>query len=96
MLHISEIAHRRIQRVSDVLSKNEEIEVQILSVDPDGQRISLSLKAIQSPPTEQAAAITSNDEQAETSETKRTKPSKSNLKGGTDRSSGGDQFGLKW
>ncbi len=96
LLHISEIAHRRIQRASDILSKDEEIEVQILSVDPDGQRISLSLKALQSSPTEQAAATASDEEQAETSETKRKKPSKSNLKGGTDRNSGGDQFGLKW
>jgi len=96
LLHISEIAHRRIQRASDVLSKDEEIEVQILSVDTDGQRISLSLKAIQSPPAEEAAAIASNEEQAETSATTRKKPSESNLKGGTDRSSGGEQFGLKW
>ncbi|MEX0613680.1 MAG: S1 RNA-binding domain-containing protein, partial [Pirellulales bacterium] len=46
LIHISELAHGRVFRVSDVLSEGQEVEVKILSIDPEKQRISLSLKAL--------------------------------------------------
>ena len=93
LLHVSEIAHRHVQRVGDILSKDEEIEVQVLSVDTEAQRISLSLKALEAPPAAQAPASGSGDR---TSPASPKNAAKSNLKGGTDRKSGGEQFGLKW
>ncbi len=45
LLHISEIDHRRIEKVSDVLKVGDEIEVQILTVDDMG-RFTLSRKSL--------------------------------------------------
>lgn len=44
LVHISEISHAHIDKVSDVLSEGEEIKVEVLSVDLDTERISLSYK----------------------------------------------------
>ncbi len=95
LIHISELAHHRIGRADEVLSEGGEIEVKILSVDPDKQRISLSLKQLQEAPAAKEADKTPQEEDEplrELAVKRRKKP----LKGGTDRASGGDQFGLKW
>lgn len=44
LVHISELAHTHVEKVSDVLTEGEEIQVEILSVDLDNERISLSYK----------------------------------------------------
>ncbi|MFQ5671259.1 MAG: polyribonucleotide nucleotidyltransferase [Acidobacteriota bacterium] len=45
LLHISEIAHHRIDQVEDVLKEGDEVTVKVLSVDGQG-RIRLSRKAL--------------------------------------------------
>ena len=50
LVHISELSHRRVHRVSDVLSEGQQIEIQVLSIDPQAQRMSLSLKALEAAP----------------------------------------------
>ncbi len=45
LLHISEIAHERVNNVLDVLKEGQEIEVKVLDVDPQG-KIRLSRKAL--------------------------------------------------
>lgn len=45
LVHVSEISHSHVGKPSDVLSVGEEVDVQVLSVDPDKERISLSIKA---------------------------------------------------
>jgi polyribonucleotide nucleotidyltransferase len=45
LLHVSEIAHTRTERVEDVLSEGEVIEVKVLTVERDG-RIRLSRRAL--------------------------------------------------
>ena len=50
LVHISELSHKRVFRVSDVLQEGQEVEVLVLSVDPEQQRISLSLKALEAEP----------------------------------------------
>jgi small subunit ribosomal protein S1 len=95
LLHVSEIAHRRVQRPSDVLNKDQQLEVQVLAIDPKAQRISLSLKALESPTSQQNVA--EGESQKSTSPSDAAQISvRSDLKGGTDRQSGGEQFGLKW
>lgn len=47
LIHISELAHERINRVSQVVKPGEVVTVKVLSVDPDSKRIGLSLKALQ-------------------------------------------------
>ncbi len=45
LLHISEIAHKRVNKVSDELTLGQEVEVKILEIDKERRRISLSIKA---------------------------------------------------
>ena len=92
LLHVSEIAHRRVHRASDILQQEQQLEVQVLTVDPQAQRISLSLKALESPPDPEAV------DDGETSQAPNVvkKTVRTDLRGGTDRKSGGEQFGLKW
>ena len=45
-IHISELARERVEKVTDILKQDQQITVKILNVDPQNQRISLSLKAL--------------------------------------------------
>jgi small subunit ribosomal protein S1 len=54
MIHISELDHRRVHRVTDILQVGKEVDVQVLSVDPDKKRIALSLKALVAKPEREA------------------------------------------
>lgn len=44
LVHISELAHKHVEQVSDVLTEGQEIKVEVLAVDPENNRISLSYK----------------------------------------------------
>jgi len=44
LVHISEIAHEHIDHPGDRVSKGDEIDVKILSVDKERERVSLSIK----------------------------------------------------
>ncbi|MGE5543903.1 MAG: bifunctional 4-hydroxy-3-methylbut-2-enyl diphosphate reductase/30S ribosomal protein S1 [Bacillota bacterium] len=46
LLHVSEIDHARVARPEDVLTEGEEIEVYVLGVDRETQRVSLSRKKV--------------------------------------------------
>lgn len=46
LVHISEISHDRVEKVGDVLSVGQEVEVKLIDVDYDKKRISLSMKAL--------------------------------------------------
>lgn len=44
LVHISQLAHEHVENVSDVVSEGDTINVEVLSVDRDNERISLSRK----------------------------------------------------
>lgn len=44
LVHISEIAHEHVEKPSDKLTVGEEVDVRVLSVDKEAERISLSVK----------------------------------------------------
>src|SRR5690625_2053333 len=44
LVHISELAHEHVEKASDVVSEGETIEVEVLSIDEENERISLSRK----------------------------------------------------
>lgn len=46
LVHVSEIAHRRINVPGDVLKVDEIIQARVLKIDPETRRISLSVKAL--------------------------------------------------
>jgi predicted RNA-binding protein with RPS1 domain len=91
LVHISELSHKRVFRVADVLSEGQEVEVMVLSVDPEQQRISLSLKALEAKAQAPEAVEPESDEPAAPAK-KRKVP----LRGGIGGPASGDKFGLKW
>ena len=95
LIHISELAHHRVRTVGDVVSEGQEVDVKVLSVDTQSQRIALSIKAgLPEPEPEEKPADESS--QAESKLTAQRPKRKRPLKGGFDRPSGGESFGLKW
>lgn len=46
LIHISQIADRRIGKPEDVLSEGQEVDVKIIDVDAENKRISLSIRAL--------------------------------------------------
>lgn len=50
LLHISQISHERISSVGDVLKIGDELEVKVLGVEDDGNKIVLSRKELLPPP----------------------------------------------
>jgi len=50
LLHVSDISWQRVNKPSDVLSVGQEVEAQVLKIDPEKQRISLGLKQLQPQP----------------------------------------------
>ncbi|MCA9016405.1 MAG: S1 RNA-binding domain-containing protein, partial [Planctomycetaceae bacterium] len=88
LIHISELDHRRVKRVTEVLKTGQEISAKVLEVDPNRKRISLSIKALIDKPEE---APVQQEEEQPTYERKRKGP----LLGGNaeETSSGGGLFG---
>src|SRR6185437_3717584 len=55
LVHVSELSWKHVDHPSSVVSVGDEIEVEVLDVDLDKERISLSLKATQSDPWQEFA-----------------------------------------
>ncbi len=62
LIHISQIANRRIEKPQDALKVGEEVQVKITAVDLENKRISLSIRAL----LEDAPAVEEAAEEAET------------------------------
>ncbi|HBI64917.1 MAG TPA: bifunctional 4-hydroxy-3-methylbut-2-enyl diphosphate reductase/30S ribosomal protein S1 [Clostridiales bacterium] len=46
LIHISQIANRRIEKPEDVLQKDEEVEAKIIDIDTEKKKVSLSIRAL--------------------------------------------------
>ena len=88
LIHISELDHQRVRKVTDLVNVGQEIEMQVLEVLPDRQRISLSLKALKQKP-EKPKDEDLAPSKGEQYERKRKEP----LRGGTSSEGGGGLFG---
>ncbi len=95
LIHISELSHKRVWRTSDVVSKGDQVEVLVLSVDSEAQRISLSIRALAPEPEPAKKEEEPDDKPPSAKPPKRKKPD-APLQGGLGKSSGGKQSGLKW
>lgn len=94
LIHVSELSHSRVYAVKNIVKEGQTVSVKVLSVDPESQRMSLSLKATLAAPVK---AEKKEEEVADEPPRKPVIPKRNApLKGGTSRSSGGEQFGLKW
>lgn len=50
LVHLSEMSWKRIQRPGDMLQKGATVKVQVISVDPERQRVALSIKRLEADP----------------------------------------------
>ncbi|MCI9121268.1 MAG: bifunctional 4-hydroxy-3-methylbut-2-enyl diphosphate reductase/30S ribosomal protein S1 [Oscillibacter sp.] len=53
LIHISQIADRRIEKPEDVLSENQVVDAKITAVDEERKKISLSIRALLAPSVEE-------------------------------------------
>lgn len=49
LVHVSQVSNEHVEKPSDVLNVGDEVEVKILEIDKDKQRISLSMRALMEP-----------------------------------------------
>ncbi|HJW94662.1 MAG TPA: polyribonucleotide nucleotidyltransferase [Thermoanaerobaculia bacterium] len=56
LLHISEMAHTRVGQVTDLFQIGDEVEVQVVGIEPETGKIRLSRKPLLPPPTEEELA----------------------------------------
>lgn len=95
LVHVTELAHHRVQSVRSYCSEGAEVEAKVMSVDREAQRIGLSLKALRAEPVDKSKKAKEEEPEEVSRELavpKRDEP----LKGGRDNPSGGEQFGLNW
>lgn len=62
LVHISQISHNHIATPHEVLSEGQEIKVKVLDVNPTDQRLSLSIKALEEKPYQEAKEETTDYE----------------------------------
>ena len=55
LIHISQIADRRIEKPSDVLSEGQMVDAKITAIDEEKQKISLSIRALLTPVADEEA-----------------------------------------
>ncbi|MDO4582015.1 MAG: bifunctional 4-hydroxy-3-methylbut-2-enyl diphosphate reductase/30S ribosomal protein S1 [Bacillota bacterium] len=64
LVHISQMAHHRVDKTEDVVKPGDMVEVKVLSVDPEAKRMSLSIKAVLPEPEPEEAPAEQAAEQA--------------------------------
>ena len=57
LIHISQIADRRIDKPSDVLAEGDKVDAKIIAIDEDKKKISLSIRALLTPAAEEEAPV---------------------------------------
>ena len=57
LIHISQIANKRIGKPEDVLAEGQEVQVKITDVDAENKRISLSIRALLAPAAEETEEV---------------------------------------
>jgi len=58
LIHISQIADRRIEKPGDVLAEGDMVDVKITDIDMENKKVSLSIRALLEAPAEEAAEET--------------------------------------
>ena len=84
--------------MKNVVNEGQEVEVKILTIDEESQRISLSLKATQAAPEkkDKEGAEKKEEPAEEPRRAPAVPPREGPLRGGLKRAGDGDKFGLKW
>lgn len=85
LIHVSELSTQRVRKVRDIVSEGQTVQVEILSVDPEARRISLSLKRISQQAEDDADAAEQAEHEAAmkaADEAMANRPVNPNLRGG--------------
>lgn len=85
LVHVSELSTQRVRRVRDVVQEGQTIEVELLSIDTEARRMSLSLKSLQAEAdsAEEAAATAEEESDRKAAEERMANRSANpNLRGG--------------
>ncbi|VKF20093.1 30S ribosomal protein S1 [Streptococcus pneumoniae] len=53
LVHVSQISHKRIENPKEALKVGQEVQVKVLEVNADAERVSLSIKALEERPAEE-------------------------------------------
>ncbi len=64
LVHISQCAATRINKVEDAVNVGDEVQVKVLSIDPEAKRISLSIRALLEPEQAEEPATLDNSDEA--------------------------------
>lgn len=94
LVHISEVAGHRVSNVSAFLKEGQEVDVKVLSIDRETQKIALSIKQAHHKPED----TPTEEEETDAAPPELTvKPTHTGpLKGGNNQDTGGERFGLRW
>lgn len=90
LIHISQLDHKRVRAVSDVLREGQDVEAKVLEVDPGKRRISLSLKAMTAAPEPEPEMMEQQDDR---DDRRRRRKQRGDLRGGTGTGGRGGLFG---
>lgn len=85
LIHISELSTDRVKRVRDIVTEGQEVEAQVLNIDPDNRRMALSLKTIMAGAEAEQDVADEAERQAElaaATERMANRPINPNLRGG--------------
>jgi small subunit ribosomal protein S1 len=89
MVHISELAWRRVGAVTDILKAGDSHDFQVVEVDPKRKRVSLSLKALEKKPEPPAPPAGKGPAESAPAPAESRRQRNPNLRGGTGTGSGG-------
>lgn len=65
LIHISQIADKKVENVKDILSVGQEVDVKIIDIDTDAKRISISMRALLEAPAEKGEEEAPAEDDAE-------------------------------
>jgi small subunit ribosomal protein S1 len=86
LVHISELAPHRVRRASEVVQPGQQINVEVLTIEPEHRRLSLSMRSIAQRQAEATAAAQAEEERVNLQEAMerlaQRKPSRPGLRGG--------------
>lgn len=86
LIHLSELAPHRVRRASEVVQPGQQVNVEVLSIEPENRRLSLSLRSIAQRQAEATAAAQAEEERMNLQEAmerlSQRKPSRPGLRGG--------------
>ena len=94
LIHISQLSHDHVETVEEVVTEGDEVEAQVININPEERKIGLSIKELESKPKQNKSA--SKNKQQKSKAKPQSKSNKKNKKPKREKESGtkiGDLIG---